>query len=409
MGEVKVADQGQLIAKAKTCKDPIIIFGAGIVGEALAKFCAISGIKVASVCDNNINKVGNKVAGIEVNHVSSLANTYPKALFLITTADIMDVVSQLKELGYQNWIAAGPMLRLFDLNSVEFIAPFEFVEFAVSTCVMCHDGYLNPNKIFLRSVDVIVTERCSLRCQDCSNLMQYYDNPKDCDIDEVNRSIDRLCEVVDNINEFRVIGGEPFLNKDMWQVCNGLAKQSKVRKVIIYTNGGIVPKGENLECLKHEKILVLVTDYGPLTRKSATVIDTLKKHGIAHYVQPAQNWTQCSSIFKRNRTNDEQKSVFTRCCAKNLFTLSNGRFFRCPFIANSDRLGAIPDFNRDYVQIMDMECDLQEIRERLYNYLYNVPYLDACDYCNGRFLDDPEVEPGIQTKKPLPYKNVRQQ
>jgi sulfatase maturation enzyme AslB (radical SAM superfamily) len=409
MEGVKVASFAQLLDRALNAKEPIIIFGAGIVGEALAKFCAVRGVTVSAICDNNINKVGNKVCDLEIIHVSTLQSTYPQALLLISTADIMDVVAQLKGLGYENWLAAGPLLRSFDLNSVEFDAPFEFVDFAVSTCVMCHDGYLDPDKIFLRSVDVIITERCSLRCKDCSNLMQYYNNPKDCDIDEVNLAIGRLCEVVDDINEFRVIGGEPFLNKNMWQVCNNLAKQPKVRKVIIYTNGAIVPKGENLECLKDDKILVLVTDYGPLTRKTTTVIETFKANGIAHYVQPAQNWTQCSNLVKHNRTAKEQTEVFTRCCAKNLFTLSNGKFFRCPFIANTDRLGATPDKKSDYVKIMDMECDIKETRKRLRNYLYSVPYLEACDYCNGRFLDDPAVTPGIQTKKPLPYEVLRQE
>ncbi|MBF0194019.1 MAG: 4Fe-4S cluster-binding domain-containing protein [Magnetococcales bacterium] len=403
-----MADPTQLLDKARNSKEPVVIFGAGIVGEALAKFCAIAGVNIAAICDNNINKVGKKIESLEIIHVSSMPSTYPKALLLITTADIIDVAAQLKGLGYENWQAAGPLLRTFDLNSVEFSAPYEFVDFAVSTCVMCHDGYLDPDKIFLRSVDVIITERCSLRCKDCSNLMQYYEDPKDCDIEEVNRSIERLCELVDDINEFRVIGGEPFLNKNMWQVCNLLAKQPKVRKIIIYTNGAIVPKNENLECLKNEKILVLVTDYGPLTRKTATVIETFKANGIAHYVQPAQNWTECSDLVKHNRTAQEQSDVFTRCCAKNLLTLSNGKFFRCPFIANTDRLGATPDNKSDYVQIMDTDCDLQEIKKQLRNYLYSVPYLEACDYCKGRFLDDPAVTPGIQVKKPLPYEILRQ-
>lgn len=36
--------------------------------------------------------------------------------------------------------------------------------------------------VILNSIDFIVTERCSLRCRDCSNLMQYYKNPVDEDM-----------------------------------------------------------------------------------------------------------------------------------------------------------------------------------------------------------------------------------
>ena len=60
-------------------------------------------------------------------------------------------------------------------------------------------------------------------------------------------------ECVDKIYEFRVLGGDPFMNKDMYKVVNKLANYDKTEKVIVYTNGRIVPKGPNLECLKMKK------------------------------------------------------------------------------------------------------------------------------------------------------------
>ena len=61
---------------------------------------------------------------------------------------------------------------------------------------------------------------------------------------------------IDKIFEFRVLGGEPFVNKEMYKVVNKLTTFTKVDKIIIYTNATIVPKGENLTCLMNEKVLV---------------------------------------------------------------------------------------------------------------------------------------------------------
>ena len=38
------------------------------------------------------------------------------------------------------------------------------------------------DKLNLKTIDIQVTERCSLKCKDCSNLMQYYERPQNSEI-----------------------------------------------------------------------------------------------------------------------------------------------------------------------------------------------------------------------------------
>ena len=35
-------------------------------------------------------------------------------------------------------------------------------------------------------MDVVITERCSLKCKDCANLMQYYEKPQNSDLERNN-------------------------------------------------------------------------------------------------------------------------------------------------------------------------------------------------------------------------------
>ena len=53
-------------------------------------------------------------------------------------------------------------------------------------------------------MDVVITERCSLKCKDCANLMQYYEKPQNSDLEILFKSLDRMMECVDQIYEFRV-------------------------------------------------------------------------------------------------------------------------------------------------------------------------------------------------------------
>ncbi len=385
---------------------PVIIFGARIVGEALFHASCNAGIKVECFCDNNINRTKTSVCNLKVIHTQNLKEKYKDAIFLISAADIKDVVEQLQELGYSKWYPSTLLLRDSDIYQHQYSSPIDFVEYAVATCLLCHDSYSTPDKLFLRSVDIIITERCSLRCRDCSNLMQYYKKPVNCNINELMRTIDSFCTYIDEVNEFRVIGGEPFMNKEFHLIIKRLIDEPKVKRIVIYTNGTIVPKEDKIEYLKNSKVLVLITDYGELSGKLKELTQTLQQNNIAFYAPKPPGWTDCSKIMKHNRTIEQQKEIFSKCCAKNTVTLSDGKLYRCPFVANADRLQAVPDFENDYIDLFQNPVetlDIYEMKKKIRTFLLEKDFLETCDYCSGRSFDDPEIPPAIQLDRPLEY------
>jgi len=392
-----------LVEKIKSEKIPTIIFGAGIVGQALHQACTNAGINIECFCDNNLNKTKKNLWNTPVIHVPKLKNQYPDANFLISAADIKDVKNQLAEMGYHNLYAGSLLLRDFDTYRHNFSAPADFVRYTVDTAILCQDNYLNPDKLFLRSLDIIVTERCSLKCQDCSNLMRYYPNPKDCNMQELMRYIDKFCGIIDEINEFRVLGGEPFMNKEAHSVIKRLIEEPKAKKVVIYTNGTIVPKENQMEEMKSEKTLFLITNYGLISRNLGGLVESLEKNGIKYYIQNVGGWTDCSKIEKHNRSQEQQQKIFGKCCAKNTVTLSKGSLYRCPFSANAARLGAVPDLTGDYVNLFDEKIIANEMKSRIRSFLLDKKFLETCDFCNGRSFGDPEIQPAIQADKPLAY------
>jgi len=357
-----------------------VVFGAGLVGEALYEACKVLGIKISCFCDNDISLNGTLLKGIPVIYPSGLKRK--DTTFYISCADINDIVVQLKKLGYTDWRSCS-LLKDFDLSSYKFSQPLEVVIEKVKTALLCHD---QSDKVFVRSVEVIVTERCSLHCRDCSNLMRYYQHPVDTSLEEINKDMDRICQLTDGINEFRILGGEPFMNREVHLMIKRLLVQDKVRKVVIYTNGTIVPTDEQLEAITDPKVLFIITDYGKLSVNLERL--KAKLEGKINYtVQKVGGWTDCNKIAKHNRK-DNQK-IFDLCCAKNTITISHGFLFRCPFAANANRLNAVPDFRND-------KFDLNGTKQGLKKYLREKKYPNVCDYCNGRTFGDPEIEPAIQ-------------
>jgi len=397
-----------VVAKILAANRTVVIFGAGVAGEALFHACNDAGINVAYFCDNNSNKTERELYGVPVIHTLKVSELVKEPVFLISAADIADVIEQLKSLGFNEWYDCIELLNNFDVNRHSLSAPPDFAEFVVSTGSMCHQAFRNPEALFMRSVDLVITERCSLRCQDCANLMQYYKTPKNYPLDDILNSIKSLSEIVDMVNEVRVIGGEPLMNPDFHVIIKKLIADPKFRHIIIYTNGTISPQKKKLSHLQDTKVLFLITDYGKLSRNIKSLTKKLQQLGIQHFVQPVQDWSACGSIHFHKRGENEKYALFNGCCSKHITTLMNGTLYRCPFSANATTLGAVPHNLEDEVSIPERSEDKQKmktVRENALKLLSKKHPLKACDYCAGRPYGAAEIEPAIQVSSPLEYDN----
>ena len=171
-------------------------------------------------------------------------------------------------------------------------------------------------------------------------------------------------------------------------------------------------------CLQHEKVLFNITDYSKcgeniddeytaklsrFKRTTDQLEQLCKDKNIDYRRHPPENWTDCGHIEKFNRTLEENKEVFNACCCKNLTTLSKNELHRCPFSAQITRLGVCEN-KEDYIDLTNV-LDLGKMRNKLNSFLNEKHTLDACDFCPGRPLSDPQIIPAIQIKKPIKYKS----
>ena len=62
-------------------------------------------------------------------------------------------------------------------------------------------------------------------------------------------SLEILSKHVDDISEYRIIGGEPLMNKNWSKIVDVIIEKNPKRKIYVYTNGTIAPKEEQLKNL----------------------------------------------------------------------------------------------------------------------------------------------------------------
>jgi organic radical activating enzyme len=368
------------IQSLKNSNDPVIIYSLTEEAEVIANACRENGIIVKAFCDNEIRKTKNSNFGLEVVYTPDLPKRFPKANFIIAHHTLDDCAEQLSDLNYSEFYSPLELFKAYDINKYSHRTSQSYMKKKIENAIKINELYFDETKTYIRSLDIVITTKCSMNCESCANLMQYYVAAKNTD-SEILKAVKIISENVDHISEYRVIGGEPLMNKKWAEITNGILDQNPDRAVYIYTNATICPKDEQLESFKGKNLHFYITDYYKLSRNMDKVIEALNKHDISYYRKPAGNWVDCSRIRKHNRTISRLKQVFKECCAKQLYTLLNGKLYTCPFIANAANLNAIPENKADFVDVLS---DVDNLKNKIKKLVKMKFFFPACDFCDGR-------------------------
>ncbi len=260
----------------------------------------------------------------------------------------------------------------------------------------------DSDMVELVSLDLMITERCTLRCKNCSNLMQYYAHPENLNLNQAMESLERLVKLTDNIWELRLIGGEPFANPDFVPMIPRIASLRKVRAIIINSNATVNPDKIMTQYLKEKKLVMRFSDYGSLSRNLDKWKDFCIKNDILYEIIKDDKWQDLGDFKKKYRSETEKEYIFGRCHCKELPTLLKGRLYGCPVSANAANLGIMTESEK-MSDSLDFSFEgVRTDRKQLAEFLLSRKYMQACDYCGGRNIYDAWCKPHVQIARPLP-------
>lgn len=408
-----------LESSLKIENNKIAIHGAGDCGRNVLYGFETRGIKVDFFIDTDVSKQQKLFCGIKTISLDEFNKISPNGYLFIAHDYFIPVMEELKKLNFKNYYNSVDILentnfsdgndytkKYPDMTPIKLERGLKKHKYGAQIAERLFNKIKN-NILTIKHMDVVITERCSLKCKDCANLMQYYEKPQNSDLEILFKSLDRMMECVDQIYEFRVLGGDPFMNKEMYKVVNKLSGFKNVEKVVVYTNAKIIPRDENLECLKNEKVRLDITNYGSLSSKHDEIIKLLNENNIEYETDLVELWDDIGEIKYEKKNNQQLKKVFEDCCAKEIFTILDGVVYKCPVSAHGTKLNAVPyDSKYDGVNLFDESVSIPELKTKLKDFHDNDQYVSACNYCKGRGYGAGSIKSAIQTKKPLPIEKI---
>lgn len=252
--------------------------------------------------------------------------------------------------------------------------------------------------VVIPRLEIAITSRCSLKCRNCVSLMQFYDKPCDVDTDLNILSLRKILNSVDQVNQLKILGGEPFMHKDLYKIINEASNHSSVKKIMVVTNGTIVPKGEDLlHSLSNDKVVVRISYYGEVSRNVEAIKEVCTDNNIECSAKfERELWQFPGNPYKRNKNTKDLKRQYSRCSASLCNSLLGGKLHHCSRSSNGMNMGVIPDEPEDYFDIMQ-DISRSEVRKEIIHFTYNDKgYITACDYCDMATNETYDVIPGEQ-------------
>jgi organic radical activating enzyme len=282
---------------------------------------------------------------------------------------------------------------------------FKSVSWDHERCKAEIDNYcrlFESNDRFFRSLDIVLTEKCTLKCKDCSNLMQYYQKPQNASINMLLRDLRLLERVGLRFEELRLIGGEPLVFKEIDSVLQLLENSVLGNKLVLFTNGTIVPRATTLDLLKRCNVRVQISRYsGDLSKNCDRLTTALLSANVAYTIEDVFSWNDCGQIVRVSASEEQVAKTFANCCVNDAFTLLHGRLYGCPFAAHFHNLNESTEyFGSDWVELATISSDslLSSIIR-----LRSVPYYSACWSCKGRDYESAIVPAAVQAEIPLTF------
>ncbi|EAJ6177577.1 4Fe-4S cluster-binding domain-containing protein [Campylobacter lari] len=271
-------------------------------------------------------------------------------------------------------------------------------------------------KVDIPYLELVLTTRCTLRCESCNNLMQYFSpsNQYTCTFEGLKNSLDLLLSKIDSIGRVRIIGGEPLLFKDLPQLIDYLDVQKKILTFSLVTNATIDFKDEFMKKLKKSNKVrkITISDYKrspnlKIPLKQESILRKLKENKIPFSMDSSgenSTWSDPEKIYKRGRSKEDIIKNYRNCqmpCVslmtseglENKQLAPKGAIFVCPISSSLSRLKGLEEFDGDFL-------NLEDSKERFFEF-YSQDFYKSCDYCRDYSKPAKQIAVAIQTDKVL--------
>lgn len=358
---------GEKICLLSEKNSSFYIWGAGTFGISFFELF-FQEINIEGFIDSNPKKQGTTVCGVPVRAPDFLKKTH--VFVLVSAGWTRDIYEKLGEYGY---IKGQDYLHIDDFTSLYY--------------------WYKYKKVYLSDITHVITERCSLRCENCSGFIPKIQKPRNVPINHILKDFDQFFKYVDKVNVLGLSGGDAMVHPDFADIVEELGKRyypNKATHLEVYCNAVIMPNERVLQVLKNYDVFYRFTDYRPYTngrQRVEEIISLLEKNGIRYDHVKFETWCDCGYPQTSNGVCGEDQLIafFDACDRKTCHRLCDGFVIYCGMITGADRIDYCKSEASDVFDISDYDPSRRiDLIEYMLGYSEK-GYLNYCRMCNGGF------------------------
>ena len=367
--EEKIFERKEIVTDIISKHKKILVFGAGKTGSDICRILKAYNL-FSGYVDNDLRKQQD---GYEDEIVFSVNHIRITGFYVIVAGNDIhsqEMCSQLYDMGLE---------YLYDYIQAEKFLKEWFP--VLSLCVY--------NKSYTNLAQICLTERCTLKCKKCAHACHLVDNrATDMPLEIAKRSADNFFKNFDVVGEFVLIGGEPFLYKNLEEIVEYIGNnyRKQILMFSITTNGTILPPNHIIDLCGKFDITIRISDYSEsipiLKRQYERVYSELKNTKyIVWKTNAEKSWFDYGFETVQHRNIEAIKENYNNCktmCRE----ICDNKYYYCVMAHTVAQNMKLNIGNDDYLDLSEKIEKTQLLKFEL-GFLPK-GYLDMCSRCRGR-------------------------
>ena len=232
----------------------------------------------------------------------------------------------------------------------------------------------NRKSDLIPHIEIHAIDGCNLNCRGCVHFSPLYKRDS---VDDQERldDIEKVSKISQNVLSFYILGGEPFLNKNLNLYIKKARNAFPDTDIQIVTNGLLLLSCSDkcLETINDNNIIVAISVYEPTNRIIDRIVKRLEEHEISYIIRPYESKTE----FVKPLASKADSCFHKRCMSDGCVNIYNGYIARCPTLMYIGKVNE--KFNTKFPQNGIYRISDFDDADQL-NRMMDKP-VSLCDYC----------------------------
>lgn len=339
--------------------------------------------QVVAMADNASKYQETEIQGVPVINLDILSKKYQ-------AGEVDKIIITVRK-GYSRYCILKELQRSgIEITDIILMRPSPFI-FKLPICfdeeneIYNKQWYFiteeNKDTVIIHHLESNLADGCNLNYKGClhfSNLYKRDDFPDEDAILEGIKSIAGHCEVF----QFRILGGEPLLNKNLPNFIMRLREILPNTDIAIISNGILIPKTENVlfEVMKKCNVGFILTLYQPTLKMKDMIYNRLLENGVPYGSHEAK--TELFEKFLLLEPESVDKHPYKACEPRGILVLKEQFLYRCPVEAYigkyCETYGVHMDIP-DGIDVLDTDIKWDNLIDKLYTEPRSL-----CKYCSNK-------------------------